>query len=104
MGDFIETPMKITPEEVARVAKLARLALSPDELALYAGQLDAILEAFAALSKLDTSGVEAQSHAIPLEIPLREDEVGPSLPAEEALSNAPARAPEGFLVPKTVEK
>lgn len=96
--------MKITEEDVLRVARLARLSLTPEEVTLYTKQLDAILEAFATLSQLDTSGVEAQSHVVPLDIPLRDDVVQPSLPVEEALKNAPARTEGGFLVPRIVEK
>lgn len=96
--------MKITPEEVQRVARLARLALAPEEVERYADQLSAILEAFEALAKVDTTGVEAQSYATALELPLRPDEVVPSLSTEEALANAKAREGGGFLVPKTVEK
>lgn len=96
--------MKISPEDVRRIARLARLALRDEELSLYAGQLDAILGAFDALAKVDTSEVSAQSHAVPLELPTREDEVCPPLSLEEALQNAPAKAQGGFLVPTIVEK
>jgi aspartyl-tRNA(Asn)/glutamyl-tRNA(Gln) amidotransferase subunit C len=96
--------MKVTPEDVRRVAKLARLAVSPEEVERFSGQLSAILEAFEVISKLDTAGVEAQSHAVPVELPLREDEVQAPLGVEAALANAPASSGGGFLVPKTVEK
>ena len=96
--------MKISTQDVKRIANLARLALRDDEVERYASQLSAIVETFDALAKVDTAGVEAQSQAIPLEIPLREDEPVPSLSAEDALKNAPARSPAGFLVPTIVEK
>jgi aspartyl-tRNA(Asn)/glutamyl-tRNA(Gln) amidotransferase subunit C len=96
--------MKISTQDVKRIATLARLALREDEVERYASQLSAIVETFDALAKVDTTGITAQNHAIPLEIPLREDEPSPSLPVDEALKNAPARAPAGFLVPTIVEK
>lgn len=96
--------MKITQNEVKHVAKLARLALTPEELGQFTTQLDAILGAFQKLSEVNTQGIEAQSHAIPIELPLREDEITPSLPREELLQNAPASDQGSFLVQKIVEK
>jgi aspartyl-tRNA(Asn)/glutamyl-tRNA(Gln) amidotransferase subunit C len=92
-------------DEVRRIARLARLRLSPEEERLFAGQLSAILEHVAELSKLDVSGVEPMTHALAAgePPPLRADEPRPSLPPEEALANAPARAGTAFRVPRIIE-
>ena len=96
--------MKITQDEVRHVAKLARLALSAEEVERFTPQLDAILSAFQKLSTVDTQGASAQSHAVAIELPLREDEVAPTLSREEAMKNAPASDQGSFLVLKIVEK
>ena len=91
--------MEISREEVQHVAKLARLALSDDEVERFRGQLSAILEAVGKVSELDLEGVPPTSHPLDLVNALAEDEPGPSLPRDDALANAPD--PEGgfFGVP-----
>ena len=64
---------RITREEVVRVATLARLSLSGDEVSRMTSQLDAILDYVELLRAVDTKGVEATSHAVPIRTPLRED-------------------------------
>jgi aspartyl-tRNA(Asn)/glutamyl-tRNA(Gln) amidotransferase subunit C len=93
---------RIGPEEVRELAMLARLQLSEDEVARMAGDLAAILEYVDALRALDTTDVEPMTHAVPFDCPLRPDEVGASLSAEEALSNAPRREGSFFEVPRIV--
>lgn len=95
--------MSLTLEEVRHVAKLARLALSPEEEELMRTQLSAILEAMAELSRLDTTAVEATSHAAGEVPPWRADEVQPSFPPEKALGNAPAKVGTSFAVPKILD-
>lgn len=95
--------MKLTPEEVRHVARLARLALSPEEEARAASQLSAILEAVDTLRELDTTDVPPTSHATLGEALLREDVVRPGLPPEGALANAPEKADTSFVVPKVIE-
>lgn len=92
--------MAITREEVAHLARLARLDLAPDELDRMAGQLDAILGAVAEVSKVATDDVPPTSHAVPLVNVLRADEVRPGLTPEEALSGAPAAEEQRFRVPR----
>ncbi len=94
--------MSITPEEVAKVARLARLELGPDEVAAMTDQLARILEYVDKLSELDTSGVTPVSHALAVVNAFREDEVRPSLPREEALANAPMANEEAFVVPRVI--
>jgi aspartyl-tRNA(Asn)/glutamyl-tRNA(Gln) amidotransferase subunit C len=91
--------MAISREEVVHVARLARLALTDEELDRFAGQLDAILEAVGKVSELDLSGVEPTLHPLALSNVLAEDEPRPSLPVEEALANAPDREDDAFRVP-----
>jgi len=95
--------MNMTTAEVEYVARLARLELTPGEKELFAGQMDAILGYVEKLKELDVSRVEPTAHAVPTVNVTRADEVRPSLPHEEALRNAPAKAGGLFIVPKIVE-
>ncbi|MDR3585922.1 MAG: Asp-tRNA(Asn)/Glu-tRNA(Gln) amidotransferase subunit GatC [Desulfosporosinus sp.] len=92
--------MTISREDVEYVAALARLELTEQETQEYTEQLNSILGYAAMLERLDTDGVLPTAHAVPLHNVLREDQVGPSIPQEKALQNAPD-ADEGFFrVPK----
>jgi aspartyl-tRNA(Asn)/glutamyl-tRNA(Gln) amidotransferase subunit C len=95
--------MRLSREEVEHVALLARLELTDAEREQFTTQLNSILEHFQVLTELDTSGIEPTSHVIPLQSVLRDDEVRPSLPAEEVMANAPDRLAETFRVPRIVE-
>jgi aspartyl-tRNA(Asn)/glutamyl-tRNA(Gln) amidotransferase subunit C len=91
--------MEITREEVLHVAKLARLALTEEEIERFGGQLSAILEAVGKVSELDLEGVPPTSHPLDLVNVLAEDEPEPSLPREDALANAPDTEGGFFGVP-----
>jgi len=95
---------KITLEEVERVARLARLALTPEEKERMRAQLDVILAYIDKLRQLDTDGVEPTSHAIPMTNVMREDEPRPPFPKEEMLANAPELEGDFFRVPKIIEE
>ncbi len=95
---------KITLEEVEHVARLARLALTPEEKERMRSHLDAILAYIDKLRELDTTGVEPTSHVLPITNVMREDEVRPSFPKEEMLANAPERDGDFFRVPKIIEE
>jgi len=95
--------MRITKEEVEHVANLARLALSEDEKEALAAQLNKILEYADKLKELNTEGVNPTAHPLPVKNVFREDEVRPSLPVEDVLSNAPQREGDYFKVPRIVE-
>ena len=95
--------MGLSREEVAKVALLARLRLGPDELELFTGQLNTIVEFVAELQGLDTGGVEPLAHGVEVHNVFREDVRGPSLSREDALTNAPQRNSESFLVPAVLE-
>jgi aspartyl-tRNA(Asn)/glutamyl-tRNA(Gln) amidotransferase subunit C len=95
--------MEITVADVEHVARLARLELSPEEKGLFADQMGAILGYVEKLKELDTEGVVATSHAVPMENAFREDCERPSLGREWALANAPVREGAFFAVPKVIE-
>lgn len=86
--------------DIAKVAKLARLALSPEELAEYEGQLQDILEHAERVGALPTEGVDPTSHPLPMTNAFRADEVRNSLDRGEVLEQAPAREGEYFRVPR----
>lgn len=95
--------MKISRAEVEHVARLARLALQPDELKALTGQLNAILGYVDKLNELDTEGIEPTAHAVPMENAFREDVVTESIGVERAQQNAPERDGACFKVPKVIE-
>ena len=95
---------RITPEEVEHVARLARLALGPDEKARMRRQLDDILGYVGQLQAVDTAGVPPTAHVLPLANVMREDEVRPSYPPAAMLANAPEPDGELFRVPKILEE
>lgn len=94
----------ITRAETAHLAKLARLALSEDELDHMAGQLDVILSAVARVSEVADADVPPTSHAVPLTNVFRADEVRPSLPPSAALAGAPASEEQRFRVPRILDE
>lgn len=92
------------PDETARIAHLARLDLTEDELQLFTRQLAGILAYAEQLQEVDTAGVPATSHPLSLTAPLRDDDPSPPLPREDALRAAPeADAAAGlFKVPRVL--
>ena len=95
----------LTPSDldVAYVAKLARLNLTDAETELFQKQLGDVLKYADKLRAVDVSHVEAAAHAIPIFNVFREDESRDWFTAEQALSNAPRKANDLFIVPKVVE-
>jgi aspartyl-tRNA(Asn)/glutamyl-tRNA(Gln) amidotransferase subunit C len=89
----------ISRDEVLHVARLARLALTDEEVERLGAQLSAILEAVGKVSELDLADLEPTSHPLELVNVWAEDEARPSLPVDEALANAPAREGGYFRVP-----
>ena len=89
--------------DIKYVAHLARIRLTPDEEARLGEQLGNILGYIAKLKEVDVSHVEPTAHAFPIVNVTRADEVRPSLPHDEAMRNAPAKAGGLFVVPKIVE-
>jgi len=84
------------------VALLARLNLSETEIEQFTGQLDAILMYMDKLNELDTKDVEPTSHVIETGNVVREDQVGDSIPVEDALANAPDKEDDFFKVPRII--
>jgi len=96
---------EITREEVAHLARLARLALDDSELDLLVGQLDVILAAVAQIAEAtDVADVPPTSHAVPLENVTRPDVVTPSLPQDAVLRGAPAAQDGRFRVPRILDE
>ncbi|MEP7016264.1 MAG: Asp-tRNA(Asn)/Glu-tRNA(Gln) amidotransferase subunit GatC [Verrucomicrobiota bacterium] len=89
--------------DVAYVARLARLNLTEAETELFQRQLGSVLKYADKLREVDVSGVEPAAHAVPLFNVFREDQPRDWFTAEEALSNAPRRANDLFIVTKVVE-
>ena len=94
--------MKISVDEVEHVAKLARLAVSPDERQHLTEQMNRILLYMEKLNQLDTSLVVPTSHAVELQNVFREDRVQESLPRNECLENAPEANEAEFIVPRVI--
>lgn len=101
VGAVASTPMsaRITSDDVAHVARLARLELHEGEVDTFTGQLAAILEHAEDVEALDLEGVEATSHPYPLVNVLRPDLVGATLTNEDALAAAPQGEDGRFRVP-----
>ena len=81
--------MALTSEEVLHIARLARIALTDDDVQRFTAQLSGILDHFAALTAVDTEGIEPTAHPLPLSNVMRADLVAPSLSQKDALANAP---------------
>ena len=95
--------MPVPTIDIARVAHLARLALTDAEKARYASQLGDILGYFEKLQAVDVTGVEPTAHGTPSGNVLRPDAPQPAFTPAEALANAPAQRDNQIVVPKVVE-
>ncbi len=95
--------MKITRDQVARVARLARLQLDGEELDRLTVDMEAILAYVDKLNELDTEGIEPTAHAVPVDNAFRPDRVRPSIGVKRALANAPAVEDDCFVVPRVIE-
>lgn len=95
--------MKLSPEQVRHVARLARLQLSEAEVEQYGAQLSAILGHVEQLQALDVSGVPPMTHASDEPTRYRDDAVEPGLGAERAVQNAPEKSGTSVAVPKIIE-
>ena len=94
---------RITRAEVEHVARLARLALTEDEIEQFTEQLEVILEHAAQVAALDTHDVPPTAHPLPLVNVLRADVPQPSLDREEVLAMAPAAEDGRFRVPRIMD-
>lgn len=92
----------MTDADVRRVAELARLTLSPDDVALFTVQLGSILAYADQINEADTSAVAPTSHPLAAESTFRDDEPRPCMDRERALANAPDSGAGLFKVPKVL--
>ena len=92
----------LTRKEVEEIAMLARLHLESDEIQRMQAELGTILDHFTTLATVDTEGVPPMTHAVPMDLRLRVDEVAPSLATVDALKGAPARDGDMFVVPAMI--
>lgn len=90
--------------DIAKVAKLARIALGEEDLARYGAQLVQILEHAERIQALPTDDVEPTSHPLPLVNAFRPDEVRPSLERDEVLAQAPDAVDGYFRVPRILDE
>lgn len=90
----------ISRSEVVRVAELARIALTEEEIDRLADELDVIASAVARVSEVATPDVPATSHPIPMSNVMRDDVVQATLPVAEALAAAPQSEDGMFVVPQ----
>ncbi|MEY4151681.1 MAG: hypothetical protein RJB28_748 [Actinomycetota bacterium] len=90
----------ISRDDVAKLAQLARIEMTPDELDHLANELGVILNAVARVQEVAGEDVPPTSHPLPLENVFRPDVVIPSLTPDEALSGAPAQEEQRFKVPQ----
>jgi len=97
-------PDRLTREEVERIAALASLELTPEEIDTFVPQLAEILEYARAVQQIDTTGVPPTSHGLATSPVDREDEPRPSLDRDAALAAAPDGAPDAglFRVPRVI--
>jgi aspartyl-tRNA(Asn)/glutamyl-tRNA(Gln) amidotransferase subunit C len=89
--------------DIEKVARLARLRLSEEEKSTFGIQLEQILGHMEQLNRVDTSGVEPTSHAIPVSNAFREDETKPSYPKEDVIGIAPSEEDGFFRVPRIID-
>lgn len=94
----------INREDVAHLARLAHIEMNSDELDRMAGELAVIVDSVKSVSEAAGDGVPATSHPIPLTNVFREDVVGHTLSAEQALSGAPDAAQNRFKVPAILDE
>ena len=98
--------MKLSQEEVLKIARLARLKLSPEEVDKYSHQLSAILEYVEKLKTLNVDGIEPTAHAMTVPTPFRKDTEIQNNAIEKTIANAPGREDrEGnfFKVPRVIQ-
>jgi aspartyl-tRNA(Asn)/glutamyl-tRNA(Gln) amidotransferase subunit C len=100
---LIQPGVELTPDQIRKVAALARLTLKDDEVAEMTADIARILDYVAKLGELDTTNVEATSHVVATSPELRPDAVTSQPSVEDSLANAPEREDGYFAVPAIIE-
>jgi aspartyl-tRNA(Asn)/glutamyl-tRNA(Gln) amidotransferase subunit C len=95
--------MKITEEEVAHVASLAKLTIDSQDVKKFAQNLGEILAYAESLNQVDTTDIVATSHAVEICNAFREDEILKHLDTADAMANAPESEDGSFVVPRVIE-
>ncbi len=95
--------MKLSREEVLHIARLARIALTEEEITRLSGQLSDLLEHFRVLQEVNTDNVPPTAQPVELRSVIREDVIKPSMPVEDVLANAPRREDDYFRVRAVLE-
>lgn len=95
--------MELSRDDIRKVAALARLKITEEELQSLAEDLRAIVGYVEVLNEVDTTNVAPMVHAVELQNVLRRDDIVPSLPREAALSNSPQSNGKCFLVPAIID-
>lgn len=95
--------MSISRDQVQHLAELAHIDLDEDKVDKYRDELTQILDYVEKLDELDLSDVEPTTHAVPMQLRLRDDEVESSLSEKDAMRNAPNKRDGQFQVPRVVE-
>ncbi len=95
--------MKLSRAQVMDIAELAKLELTDQEIEQFTGQLSAVLDYASRLEQLDTQDIPPTATVLPLKSVMREDAVRPSLPCEQALTNAPDSVEGQFRVNAVLE-
>ncbi|ALN73368.1 Asp-tRNA(Asn)/Glu-tRNA(Gln) amidotransferase subunit GatC [Aureimonas sp. AU20] len=95
--------MSVDTATVRRVARLARIAVSDEDVTTMEGELNAILGFVEQLREVDVSGVEPMTSVIPMQMKKRQDAVTDGHKADDIVANAPATEDHYFMVPKVVE-
>jgi len=96
--------MKLSREEVLRIARLARLGVDDTDIERFQEQLSNILENFEVLKQVNTADVPPTAQSIPLENVMRDDNIKPSLPPADIMANAPHREGDSFRVRAVLEE
>jgi aspartyl-tRNA(Asn)/glutamyl-tRNA(Gln) amidotransferase subunit C len=95
--------MSVSIEEIKKIASLAKLKFSDEEIEKFASQFNEILDYVAKLNQLNTDGVEPLTHPLDLKNVMREDKLKSSIDTKLALSNAPDKDEKYFKVPKVIK-
>jgi aspartyl-tRNA(Asn)/glutamyl-tRNA(Gln) amidotransferase subunit C len=97
-----ERPLALLDKDIERLAVLARINLTSEEKEIFTQQLNSVLDSVEVLNELPTNEVEPLIYVLPLYNVMRDDEVRPSLPIDEAMDNAPLQEEAKFKVPRLI--